>query len=161
IATPVTGSPAAATRPAAAPSSSPGDTNHFCAGGGFPGAAGSQFVCSIDTDCQVCVLGNLAAVGGQCSTNTDCSMPGQTDGVCASGATCQEFAVLAISGTDLYFTGFNVHVQNGTGATDGTVNGRGNLIVGYNEAVYRAPTSPIPYVCDSPSRTGSHNLVLG
>jgi len=54
------------------------------------------------------------------------------------------------SGQDFVFTGVNVHVRSGSGATDGTINGRGNLIVGYNE-----DTSPYE------ARTGSHNLVLG
>ena len=38
--------------------------------------------------------------------------------------------MLSIVGTDAYFSGFNVHIQSGTGATDGPLNGRGNLIVG-------------------------------
>ncbi len=57
------------------------------------------------------------------------------------------------------FTGVNVQVVNGLGATNGnpadpaapagTVNGLGNLIVGYNEAE------------GSQDRTGSHNVVTG
>jgi hypothetical protein len=43
----------------------------------------------------------------------------------------------------------NVQVVDGSGTTDGTVNGLGNLIVGYNENAYAA------------TRTGSHNLVVG
>jgi hypothetical protein len=52
-------------------------------------------------------------------------------------------------GDDVVFTDVNVHVRSGSGATEGTVNGRGNLIVGYNE--------------DSGSdvRTGSHNIIIG
>ena len=56
------------------------------------------------------------------------------------------------------FTGVNVHVRSGQGTTGGfnfelqpIRNGRGNLIVGYNEA----PSS------GSVIRTGSHNLVVG
>ena len=37
------------------------------------------------------------------------------------------------TGDDVYFTGCNVHVVSGSGATEGEVNGLGNLIVGYNE----------------------------
>ena len=51
--------------------------------------------------------------------------------------------------TNLVFRGCNVNVQSGSGSTAGTVNGYGNLIVGYNEA----PASP--------SRGGSHNLIVG
>jgi hypothetical protein len=53
-------------------------------------------------------------------------------------------------GQDFVFTGVNVHVRSGSGATYGTINGLGNLIVGYNEA--RATGS---------DKTGSHNLVVG
>ena len=49
----------------------------------------------------------------------------------------------------LTFSGMNVQVVDGSGGTDGTVNGLGNLIVGYNENSYSA------------TRTGSHNLVVG
>ncbi|MCP3876486.1 MAG: hypothetical protein GY699_25515, partial [Desulfobacteraceae bacterium] len=54
------------------------------------------------------------------------------------------------SNNNIYFTGVNVHVRDGSGGTDGTVNGLGNLIVGYNE------------LRDTDNdRTGSHNLVVG
>ena len=54
------------------------------------------------------------------------------------------------SGNDITFSGVNVRVVSGSGSTSGTVNGYGNLIIGYNE--------PRPGVFD---RTGSHNLVVG
>lgn len=48
------------------------------------------------------------------------------------------------------FTGVNVQVVSGSGATEGTANGRGNLIVGYHESD------------DTPEdRSGSHNLIVG
>ena len=47
------------------------------------------------------------------------------------------------------FRSVNLHLQNGTGTTDGTVNGLGNLIVGYDEALTTS------------EKTGSHNIVLG
>jgi hypothetical protein len=50
---------------------------------------------------------------------------------------------------DAVFEGCNVLVQSSSGATDGAVNGEGNLIVGYDENPYGA------------LRTGSHNLVIG
>jgi hypothetical protein len=52
---------------------------------------------------------------------------------------------------DIYITGANLHIRNGTGSTDETApNGLGNLIVGYNEE------HP-----DGNVRTGSHNVVVG
>lgn len=50
----------------------------------------------------------------------------------------------------LLFTGANLYVQSGSGATDGPVNGLGNLIVGYDENYY-----------GSNIKTGSHNIVVG
>jgi hypothetical protein len=52
------------------------------------------------------------------------------------------------NGTDLVITDRNVHIRSGSGATDGAVNGMGNLIIGYNED-------------NGDTRTGSHNLVIG
>jgi hypothetical protein len=53
-------------------------------------------------------------------------------------------------GDDLVFTNVNVHVRSGSGSTWGSVNGRGNLIVGYDEE--RIAGS---------DKSGSHNLVVG
>jgi hypothetical protein len=50
---------------------------------------------------------------------------------------------------NIYITSANLHIRSGAGATDGDVNGLGNLIIGYNES------NP------SNTRTGSHNLVIG
>jgi hypothetical protein len=52
-------------------------------------------------------------------------------------------------GNDITFSGVNVHVVNGTGATY-TANGLGNLIVGYNELRGSGD-----------ERIGSHNIVTG
>jgi hypothetical protein len=49
----------------------------------------------------------------------------------------------------LTFSAMNVQVNDGSGDTEGAVNGLGNLIVGYNENDVSA------------TRTGSHNLVVG
>ena len=54
------------------------------------------------------------------------------------------------AGSDITFSGVNVHIVNGTGTTDGAVNGLGNLVVGYNELRGFAD-----------DRTGSHNMVVG
>ena len=50
----------------------------------------------------------------------------------------------------LRISGLNVQIVNGSGTTDGPVDGLGNLIVGYNE---------LRGVGDD--RTGSHNLIVG
>src|SRR5256885_14805048 len=60
----------------------------------------------------------------------------------AAAAACTFYT----SGNDAYFDGCNVHVVNGAGST-GTMNGLGNLIVGYN--------------ANPGAQTGSHNLVVG
>ncbi len=46
------------------------------------------------------------------------------------------------------FTGVNVQVVSGAGSTSGSVNGVGNLLIGYHENIVD-------------ERTGSHNLVIG
>ena len=46
------------------------------------------------------------------------------------------------------FSGVNVQVVSGSGTTAGAINGKGNLIVGYNENSFDA-------------RIGSHNLIVG
>lgn len=56
-------------------------------------------------------------------------------------------------GDDIYVTGANLHVVNGTGATDGITNGLGNVIIGYNET--RTARQ------ESNDRGGSHMLVVG
>ena len=56
------------------------------------------------------------------------------------------------NGNDIYFSGVNVHIIDGSGNTYGAVNGLGNLIVGYNET----RTIGGPDV-----RTGSHNIIIG
>ena len=54
------------------------------------------------------------------------------------------------NGNEITFSGVNVKIVNGTGSTQGTVNGTGNLIVGYNELRGSGDV-----------RTGSHNIVVG
>lgn len=51
----------------------------------------------------------------------------------------------------LRIEGVNVQIVSGSGATDGTINGVGNLIIGYNEKRNNA----------TDNRTGSHNLIVG
>ena len=66
----------------------------------------------------------------------------------ATVATLGDYLTIDTTSNSILFTGANLYVQSGSGATDGAVNGLGNLIVGYNEA-------------SDETRVGSHNLVLG
>lgn len=56
-------------------------------------------------------------------------------------------AAMTATDDDVYFTGVNLHVRNGDDRTD-SINGKGNLIVGYDENA-------------GDTKTGSHNIVLG
>jgi hypothetical protein len=60
-----------------------------------------------------------------------------------------EIQIGHFDGTTLQFTGINVQIVSGSGSTEGAVNGKGNLIVGYNKGTF------------GQTRTGSHNLVVG
>ena len=78
------------------------------------------------------------------------------DGIAGQGFSDNQIAVintLSLTGTDLTFTGINLHIVSGSGATDdnGALLGLGNLIIGYN-----GPSSS-----HGRSLSGSHNLVVG
>lgn len=60
-------------------------------------------------------------------------------------------------GDDLIFSGVNVYVVSGAGKTDAAPNGKGNLIVGYNELRGGFDLEGRP----EDRRGGSHNLVVG
>ena len=65
--------------------------------------------------------------------------------------------VNGIKGPNIFFTGANLHVVDGSGYTDdngGTLTGLGNLIVGYDEQGQDEFASPT-------TTTGSHNIVCG
>lgn len=59
-------------------------------------------------------------------------------------------AALSQGGDTLIITGKNLQIVSGSGSSDGTRNGKGNLIIGYNE------TEGLTL-----DRGGSHNLVMG
>jgi len=67
-------------------------------------------------------------------------------------------------GDDVFFEGCNVHVRSGSGATNGdtgagaSVNGLGNLIVGYNEG---GGFGADGFYGSDDDKSGSHNLVVG
>jgi len=52
-----------------------------------------------------------------------------------STGTCKatEIQLGSFDGTTLQLSGINLQIVSGSGATSGAVNGKGNLIVGYNE----------------------------
>jgi len=56
-----------------------------------------------------------------------------------------------VVGTSMKITGANLSILSGSGATDGAINGLGNLVVGYNEPIVGAETL----------RSGSHNIIVG
>jgi hypothetical protein len=66
----------------------------------------------------------------------------------AAGCKPSEISIGSFDGTTLTLSGINLQIVSGTGATNGAVNGTGNLIVGYNED-------------GGYDRSGSHNLVVG
>lgn len=104
-----------------------------------------------------CVSGASAAVnpGWECIP-TAAGMPVLSGGTgsapaCASGNTAVLAPTYVSSGAGgqptAQFSAVNVQVVSGSGATAGAVNGRGNLIIGYDEM--------------RGTQTGSHDLVLG
>jgi hypothetical protein len=93
-------------------------------------------------------------------------------GACAS----TEIQIGSFDGTTLQFSGTNVQIVSGSGSTNGAVNGRGNLILGYDEPGF-CEVSGNPLVpCHSDAdcagyqlhtcfmegpKTGSHNFIVG
>ncbi|HEY2774252.1 MAG TPA: hypothetical protein VGK20_09395 [Candidatus Binatia bacterium] len=59
-------------------------------------------------------------------------------------------AHVTISGSNLVLTGMNFQVVSGSGTSDGSINGKGNIIIGYDESN-----------SNKEKKTGSHNLVIG
>lgn len=59
-------------------------------------------------------------------------------------------AHVTVVGDNLVLSGQNFQVISGSGKTDGTINGTGNIIIGYNESN-----------SGQDKKTGSHNLVIG
>merc|ERR1711957_588490 len=85
------------------------------------------------------------------------SQPRRTDAEREQFRSCMEEDV---EGGNIYFTGCNVHIRSGNGMTDGRTNGKGNLIIGYNEP--RHSLMEVPESAEGlDSRGGSHNLIIG
>ncbi len=106
--------------------------------------------------------GNINGLEGDIST-LEGQMSMVTDEISSQGAqltsleqdlsqvqhTIEPMTRMSVHGQDsLVFDAVNVHIRSGQGSTTSTVNGRGNLIVGYDEG-------------DSANKTGSHNIVFG
>jgi hypothetical protein len=68
-----------------------------------------------------------------------------------ASVTIHEGTINGMPGPHMIITGANIHVRSGSGATSGTINGRGNLIIGYNEIRGSG----------NDNRSGSHCLVVG
>ncbi|NPA25482.1 MAG: hypothetical protein GXO34_06620 [Deltaproteobacteria bacterium] len=107
-------------------------------------------------------LGGTLDMGGESIRLGGVSRTSWPSGSGGSGSSDLESRVAALeyklahfsrSGNDVYITGANLHIRSGSGSTNGTVNGLGNLIIGYNES--RSGSE------GSDDRTGSHNLILG
>lgn len=99
-----------------------------------------------NTQAEVADLEDALATEVERSDTLECQLADMTD----------LFDYVSVdTGTDsVVFTGANVYVQSGSGATDAAVNGLGNLIVGYGEdGTYFGGSAS--------DRGGSHNLVVG
>jgi hypothetical protein len=108
----------------------------------------------------------------QTQVNAFSALQAQVDALAksSSGSSLSAFAkyvtvdpnpINGVKGPHVIFSGANVHIRSGSGATDdsGTLMGLGNLIVGYNEP--RNPDLvPNQIACDR-AYTGSHNIVAG
>lgn len=67
-----------------------------------------------------------------------------------------DYLTVDTTSDSILFEGANVYIQSGSGATNGAVNGLGNLVIGYDENLIDVYGPS--YEND---RSGSHNLVLG
>ena len=84
-------------------------------------------------------------------TSTLASAKTYTDGNVAPLA--DKLTHFSRSGNEVYITGANLNIRNGLGHSYTSLNGLGNLVVGYNEL--RTGTDAVN------TRTGSHNFVIG
>lgn len=110
-------------------------------------------------------------------SNDLAELGGDVDGIEANSVLALDGKLRLTNDTAL-FEGVNVQVVSGSGATDGEVNGLGNVIVGYNRNEHGGKClfddgryeSVSEFMCDFPPsfgtfvteiRSGSHNLVVG
>src|SRR5262245_12285497 len=85
------------------------------------------------TLCLVWVVSQAHAITGAIciSAKLNGAIKLRASGTCKAG---KEIQLGTFDGTTLQFTGINVQIVSGSGTTTGTVNGKGNLIIGYNES---------------------------
>lgn len=104
----------------------------------------------LDDGVQACEVWIRGCIPGPREVNVDLvQMDADVTAHAASLVTLSDKTqCLTSTSTDAYITDCNLHILSGSGTTDGAANGRGNLIVGYNETTGQ-------------TRTGSHNLVVG
>ena len=114
--------------------------------------------CQGDTDCNGVVDGldvaNVAADFGATSCGTCDDVSSKIDELEARIDQLENLLKKVRLNDDentFIFDGLNVQIVDGSGDTEGTVNGLGNLIVGYNEMRGNS----------SDDRSGSHNIVVG
>lgn len=112
---------------------------------------GSNWGCSDDgSAAQVAALeAQVAALVAQVAAN-DASISDNGASIASLESLLTHFSR---NGTEITIAGANLNIVSGSGATDGVVNGLGNLVVGYNEL-----RNDINY---PDVRTGSHNIVGG
>jgi trimeric autotransporter adhesin len=68
---------------------------------------------------------------------------------------------IGVMGPNIIFSGANIHIVSGSGATNdnGNATGLGNLIIGYDEDPAASPIINVPL--KPGDRGGSHNLIIG
>jgi hypothetical protein len=105
---------------------------------------------SDNSDAISSMAGDVADNSSSVNSNTSDIAALESELGSLDGAALTDFMTYVDVDTSLdtvSFSGANVYVNSGSGSTSGTVNGLGNLIVGYDEG--------------SSGKTGSHNLILG
>ncbi len=104
-------------------------------------------------DLTTTVVGTLGLILGLCSPAWSLVLCTNLSkgGALTLRVTCGmgETQIGSFDGTTLQLSGINLQIVSGSGATDGAINGKGNLIVGYNENT------------GGHMQTGSHNLIVG
>lgn len=101
-------------------------------------------------DANAVLSGRIAAIEALDLANELQNLQAQITVLQNAGGTSNDLMqFVTVTGTDIVFSGANLYLNNGSG-DQATANNLGNLVVGYN-----------PPGSGSPSRSGSHNLILG
>lgn len=135
----------------------------FTGWGGSCAVAGAASTCTLTVSDTVSITASFT--GGSTATSELDALRTRVAALEAILANVSRGVDPATNEDTLFFDNMNVAVRNGSGP--GTVNGRGNLIIGYNEKddgfTYHE-FMPLPQYVPPPPldvRTGSHNLVIG